>query len=208
MSSVNREKGRIKSTLRQRQAQATADMIVEAAKALFMERGYTTTTIESIAEGAGVAVSTVYAVFGSKRGILQALRASWHERSKIREVTYGNLENLTASERLERLAQATRQQWESGAAVTAIYRSAAEADPEAAAELRQALEGRRKGMENFARGLEAHLRPGLDVTSAAAILQALCLAEVYGQLVHSSGWQPEAYQSWLYQALKHELLGK
>ena len=86
-----------------------------------------------------------------------------------------------------------------------IYTIAAAADLEAAAELSDALAGRRKGMETFAMSLEPHLRPGLD-TARAAILQALCLPDVFNTLVRQSGWQTEAYQAWLSQALKRELL--
>jgi AcrR family transcriptional regulator len=194
------------SNLRQRQAQATAELIAAAAKALFLEQGYTGTTIEAIAGRAEVAVSTVYAVFGSKRGILRAIRTAWHEGSRIREVTYGDPGEATPEERLEQLAQATRQQWETGAEVVAIYNGAAAADPEAAAELSQALQGRQKGMETFASSLEAHLRRGLDAARAAAILQALCMPEVFNQLVRRAGWEAEAYQAWLAEALKREVL--
>lgn len=195
-----------KTTLRQRQAQQTARMIVTAAKELFLEQGYSGTTIESIAARAGVAVSTVYAVFGSKRGILRAIRTEWHERSHIRDITVGTLGGDEPRERLEQLAQATRQQWETGAEVIAIYNGAATSDAEAAAELNQALAGRRKALKSFALGLKPHLRPGLDVTHAAAIVQALCLAEVYHELVRRVGWTGEEYQQWLAQALKCQLL--
>lgn len=182
-------------------------MIVDAARSLFLEQGYTGATIEAIAERADVAVSTVYAVFGSKRGILSAIRAAWHERTHIRDVTYGDLSDTPPGERVRMLAQGTRRQWELGSEVTAIYNGAASADPEAAAELKQALAGRRKGMENFASGLEPHLRPGLSAARAADLLMALCMPELYNQLVQHSGWTPEAYQSWLEQALLRELLG-
>lgn len=206
MSTVKSPTTQNRPTLRQRQAQATASMIVVAAKTLFLEQGYTGTTIEAIAERAGVAVSTVYAVFGSKRGLLRAIRSAWHERSHIREITYGDPGEASPTERVEKLAQATCQQWETGSEVTAIYQGAAAADPEAAAELSEALAGRRKGMETFAKNLEPHLRPGLDVGRAAAILQALCLPDVFNELVRHSGWTLEAYQDWLAQILKRELL--
>jgi AcrR family transcriptional regulator len=181
-------------------------MIVAAAKALFLEQGYTGTTIEAIAGRADVAVSTVYAVFGSKRGILRAIRTAWHEGSRIREVVYSDPGEARPEDRLEKLAQATRQQWETGAEVMAIYNGAAAADPEAAAELSEALKGRRKGMETFAKSLEPHLRSGLDTARAAAILQALCLPEVFNELVRHSGWPAEVYQVWLSKTLKRELL--
>ena len=204
MTDVNSQ---LKSTHRQRQAQATRDMIVAAAQALFLEQGYICTTIEIIAERAGVATSTVYAIFGSKRGILRAIRDTWHERTHIRELINSSPQSANPAERLELLAEATRRQWELGAEVTAIYTGAAAADPRAAAELTQALAGRREGLQGFAKNLEPHLRPNLDAAHAAAILQALCMPEVFDELVRHSGWSADEYQVWLAKALKHEILG-
>jgi AcrR family transcriptional regulator len=182
-------------------------MIVTAAQALFLEQGYICTTIDIIAERAGVATSTVYAIFGSKRGILRAIRDTWHERTHIREVINSSQQSTSPEERLDQLAEATRRQWELGAEVTAIYTGAAAADPRAAAELTQALAGRREGLQSFAKSLEPHFRSGIDVAQATSILQALCLPEVFNELVRNSGWSMEAYQAWLAKALKRELLG-
>ncbi len=203
MTIVNNQK---RITHRQRQAQATRSMIVAAAQALFLEQGYICTTIETIAERAGVATSTVYAVFGSKRGILRAIRDTWHERSHIREILNNTDQSDNPQDRLEQLAQATRKQWETGAEVTAIYTGAAAADRRAAAELTQALVGRREGLQGFAKSLEPHLRPGLDAAHAASILQALCLPEVFDELVRRSGWSVDEYQDWLAKTLKREML--
>ena len=136
MSNVNHSS---KLTHRQRQAQATRNLIVSAAQALFLEQGYICTTIETIAERAGVATSTVYAIFGSKRGILRAIRDAWHERTHIREALITSQESPNPQESLKKLAEATRQQWEMGAEVTAIYTGAAAADPRAAARLNNAV---------------------------------------------------------------------
>jgi AcrR family transcriptional regulator len=203
MSNVNHP---IKLTHRQRQALATRNLIVSAAQALFLEQGYICTTIEAIAERAGVATSTVYAIFGSKRGILRAIRDSWHERSHIREVLDASQRSPDPQKSLEKLAEATRQQWEIGAEVTAIYTGAAAADPHAAAELSEALTGRREGMQTFAKSLEPYLRESLDVAHAASILQALCRSEVYDELVRHSGWSVDEYQTWLLEIFKRELL--
>ena len=194
--------------LRQRQAQATRDLIVSAAQELFLEQGYTGTTIEAIAEKAEVAGSTVYAVFGSKRAILRAIREAWHGQSHIRDTVFDMPPEAGADERLERFTQATRRQWEGGTAVISIYNGAAAADPEAAAELAQALQGRHRGMQAFAEGMVPYLRPGLEVPRATAVIQALCLPEVYDDLVRKSGWTADAYQAWLLQALRRELLNK
>jgi AcrR family transcriptional regulator len=203
MTDVNNQ---LKSTHRQRQAQATHNMIVAAAQALFLEQGYICTTMDVIAERAGVATSTVYAIFGSKRGILRAIRDTWHERTHIRELINNSQQSSSPAMRLEQLAAATRRQWELGAEVTAIYTGAAAADPRAAAELTQALAGRREGLQGFAKNLEQHLPPDLDTAHAAAILQALCMPEVFDELVRRSGWSADEYQVWLAKILKHEML--
>ena len=181
-------------------------MIVAAAQVLFLEQGDICTTIEAIAERAGVATSTVYAIFGSKRGILRAIRDTWHERSHMREVLSSSPMNANPDERIGQLAEATRKQWEIGAEVTAIYTGAAAADPRAAAELTQALTGRREGLQSFAKSLEPHLQSGLDVEHAASILQALCLPEVFDELVRHSGWSADDYQAWLVNTIKRQLL--
>src|SRR5688500_3483474 len=47
--------------------------VVEAARSLFLERGYGATTIEAISESADVPPATVYRLFSSKHGILKSL---------------------------------------------------------------------------------------------------------------------------------------
>ncbi len=61
------------STRRQEQARQTRRLILEAARALFCERGYAGATVEAIAEEAQVAPETVYAIYASKRGLLAQL---------------------------------------------------------------------------------------------------------------------------------------
>ncbi len=47
--------------------------VVDAARTLFLDRGYAATTIEAISALADVPAATVYRLFSSKRGILKAL---------------------------------------------------------------------------------------------------------------------------------------
>ena len=46
--------------------------MLTAAYELFVAAGYSSTTMQAIAGRAGVAVQTVYAVFGSKRELLRS----------------------------------------------------------------------------------------------------------------------------------------
>ncbi len=193
-------------THRQRQALWTRRLIVDAARELFLERGYTATTMEAIAKKADVAVSTVYAIFKNKRTILRAIREAWHEQTHAREINEEASRQPDPERRLEMVAHATRRQWETGGAVVAIYQGAAAANSEAAAELKEALRGRRSVLDRLVEGMKEALREDLDVDRAAAILRALCRAEVYRELVDESGWSPEEYESWLRETLKGQLL--
>src|SRR6478735_4095503 len=59
------------ATRRGEQVRATCRRIVDAATALLIENGYSSTTLDQIAENAGVAVQTVYFHFGNKRTVLK-----------------------------------------------------------------------------------------------------------------------------------------
>jgi len=193
-------------THRQRQALLTRRLIAEAAGRLFLARGYAATTMDAIAGEAGVAVSTVYAVFKNKRAILKEIRMAWHARTQAREINAEAARHPDPERRLEMLASSNRRQWELGAGMIAIYQGAAAADREAAAELDEALRGRRAALDRIVEGIEEALRSGLDSTRAAAILRALCRAEVYQELVEESGWSPDEYEAWLVTMLKTQLL--
>jgi AcrR family transcriptional regulator len=193
-------------THRQRQAQATRALIVEAAKRLFLTHGYAATTIDAIAVEAGVAVSTIYAIFRNKRGILAGIREAWHQESGQRTLYAQAMEEADPANALALAARATRRQWETGGAMTQIYDAAASADPEAAEERAKSLEGRRTNLTPFVERLEPSLRPGLDVSHAAAIFFALTHFYVYQSLVTDAGWSDDEYERWLAESLCHQLL--
>jgi AcrR family transcriptional regulator len=195
-----------KLTHRQKQALATQTLIVNTARTLFLEQGYHTTTIEMIAAEAGVAVSTIYAIFRNKRGILQAMREAWHQESGQRDIYAQAREESDPQKRLALAAHATRRQWETGAALTRIYSAAASADSEAAAELAVALGGRRKNLTAFIEEMLHHLRPELGTDRAAEIFYALTLPEIYDTLVRQHGWTPDEYEVWLSALLCQQLL--
>lgn len=193
-------------THRQRQALATRRLVADAARDLFLERGYAATTMEAIAGEAGVAVSTVYAIFKNKRAILREIRMAWHEQTRAREINEEASQQQDPQRSLEMVAHANRRQWELGATLVAVYQGAAAADREAAAELSEALRGRRASLDRVVEGMKNALRSGLDVDQGAAILRAICRAEIYRELVEESGWSPDEYEVWLTETLKQQLL--
>src|SRR4051794_22830654 len=66
-------KRRYESTHRHEQAGQTRKAILDAAAGLFVDPGYAATPLTAIAAEAGVAIQTVYKVFGSKKALLSAL---------------------------------------------------------------------------------------------------------------------------------------
>src|SRR5690242_10854927 len=64
------------STLRAAQARATRRAIVDAAARLFTQRGYGATTVDAIAEAAGVSRKTVFTSVGGKTEALK-LAIDW-----------------------------------------------------------------------------------------------------------------------------------
>jgi AcrR family transcriptional regulator len=58
---------------RQAMAEQTRHDILQTARQLFARQGYAATSVTDIAREAGVAVQTIYARLGSKRGMLMAL---------------------------------------------------------------------------------------------------------------------------------------
>src|ERR1700730_4591894 len=58
---------------RQARTRRTRAAVVEAARSLFVERGYAATTIEAISELSDTPQATVYRLFSSKLGILKAV---------------------------------------------------------------------------------------------------------------------------------------
>jgi AcrR family transcriptional regulator len=60
-------------TLRERQAEATRQLLVSVARQLFAERGYAATSIEEIIQGAGVARGALYHHFSGKDALFRAV---------------------------------------------------------------------------------------------------------------------------------------
>jgi AcrR family transcriptional regulator len=61
------------STLRREAAVATRQSILAAARRVFLEKGYASATMAAIAQGAGVALDTIYATVGKKPSLFRLL---------------------------------------------------------------------------------------------------------------------------------------
>lgn len=194
------------SSYRQLQARATRERIANAARGLFRERGYVATTIEAIAEAAGVAVATVYSALGSKKAVLEEIRRLWIEESEVRSLLEEALALPDLGRRLELAARWHRQQLQHGHDVIQIYQQAARVDPDIAELWVTLLKGRANEKRRFVEALADGLKPGLNVKTATDIYVALEGLEIYEELVLLRGWAPERYERWLAETLKQQLL--
>jgi AcrR family transcriptional regulator len=188
--------------------------VVEAARALFLERGYAATTIDAISDRSDVPAATVYRLFSSKLGILKAL---------LDVSVAGDDRGLTLQGRPQVAALFAEHDPEkllagfAGVSVAInerssdIYRilvSAAGSDPEAAA-----LQSDYMRMRDLGQGLIAAtlaragtLRAGLEEHDAADVIHALMSPELYRLLVMDRSWASERYERWLAEILIAQLL--
>lgn len=187
--------------------------VVDAARTLFLERGYVATTIEAISDHSDVPPATVYRLFSSKLGILKAL---------LDTSIAGDDRPLAVQERPDiatLFAERDPHKLLAGfAAVTTainvrtndvylVLTSAAGSDPAAAELLGEIRQQRDQGQSRIARSLSrAHaLKRGLRERDAADLIHALMSPDVYRLLVGDRGWTPERYEAWLAETLTQQL---
>jgi AcrR family transcriptional regulator len=188
--------------------------VVDAARDLFLERGYAATTVEAISEHSDVPPATIYRLFSSKLGILRAL---------LDVSIAGNDQGLTLQGRPEiaaLFAEPDPRKLLAGfaaisvaintrsAEVHRILVSASGSDLQAAALLTSYTRMRDQGQRLIASALARAraLQPGMRERDAADIIHALMSPELYRLLVVDRGWPPERYQEWLTLALTDRLL--
>jgi len=202
------------SSLRKQQASHTRMRILDAAQRLFGERGYAPSTVEAIAAAAGVAVDTVYAAFGSKRGLLQALlnvRVGGGEAELdllARAGPQAVRREPDQRAQLAAFAADVSSIIERARPVDDIIRGAAAVDSDIAALRGENEAYRYRNMRQLVAWLAAKgpLRDGLSEDDAAAIVWAMTSPEVHGKLRVARGWSAGRYTAWLKESLTRILL--
>jgi len=188
--------------------------VVEAVRALFVDRGYGATTIEAVSDLSDVPPATVYRLFSSKLGILKALldvSIAGDDRA-LPVLDRPEVAALFAEPDPERLlagfARISVTINERSGQIYQIMASAASSEPEAANLLGQYTQQRQQGQGHIARALARAgvLRPDLRERDAADIVHVLMSPEVYRLFVADRGWSPARYEKWLKNALVQQLL--
>jgi AcrR family transcriptional regulator len=187
------------STKRAEAADARRLRVLKAARALFSRHGIDNVTISQIAEKADVSAPTVYALFKSKDGILQAI---------MRDALFGPhfqaarklMDNVKDGPKLVALtAKVARAIYESESQELGLMRGASAFSP-ALRRIEQQFEDMRYDMQEARLKLlfdQGKAKAGLDLTTARRIMWMYTSREIYRMLVHDGGWTAQAYEAWL-----------
>jgi AcrR family transcriptional regulator len=199
------------SSRRQRQAAQTRADILAAARRLFAERGYAATTIEAIAAEAEASEATVYAGFGSKRGILLAFQQQMQENDdydeQVREF------HAAAGNPAEQIAVAVRISLSFPARhgdIITVMLAARGMDPDVDEFLHRGLVQEHRGawsMVTSALTSQGALRPGLTEQEAGDLAAALTRPEIYRILSSEAGWTHDRITEELTTVARSALLG-
>ena len=204
---------RYDASRRREQAGLNREAIVAAARQRFLDDGFTSTTIATIAADAGATADTIYKSFGGKAGLLRAMCEDAlkgegpipaEQRSDAMQASETDPRRM-----LRGLGTLTTEVAPRINPLLLLLSTAAEADP-AMAQLRADFDAARLArMTQVAQILatKTQLRPGLSVEEAAEIMWAYSSPELYGLLVLTRGWRPERYSEFVGESLVDALLG-
>jgi AcrR family transcriptional regulator len=199
------------SALRKEQAARTRMLITEAAAGLFVGEGYARTTVRAIAERAGVAPDTVYAVFSSKVGVLTAVlnarlapsgEASVMDRAESRAVR----DEPDQRRQLHRFAHDMAGVSAQIRPIYEVLRTAGAAEPEVGQVFTEMERHRLAHMRQLAGWLARRGPLGVSQDRAADILFVLASPDVARMLCDVRGWSQAQHAAWLETMLRCALL--
>ena len=188
-----------RSERRQEGAAATRQAIIDAARALFVERGYARTTVADIAAAAHVAVPTVYVSVGPKPAILGELRNQIPAQAGVPEDIQSELAQLNDPIAvISGTVAVIRRMMETSGALMLAIEAAAPFEPVATEAWEDGLVLHRAGWSMAVGRLEAlgALEPTLHPRKAEDILSFLSLPATWRTLGRG-GWTFEEIETWI-----------
>lgn len=211
MSSSQR---RYHSPQRDDSARETRARIVTAAHALFLERGFASTSVAHIAAAAGVARPTVLTVFGTKaqllRTVVDVAMAGNDEPVPVPRQRWFQpvWQATTAADCLDAYAHACLLICRRSAAVIELVRRASDEGEEIREQWSQLQANRRTGAGSIAARVRelGGLAPGLTLPRATDRIWMMNDPAHYTALVGDCGWSERAFESWLSAELHHAVL--
>jgi len=187
------------TSLRARRAQLTRDEILNAARRLFADRGYSRTSVRDIAREAGVSAQTVYDSVGSKRALVARLNDVIDVEAGVADIARRAAESSDAAEIASTGARITRSILEHCGDIIRALVTGAAAEPDLAAVLD---EGHRRHLAGATQTVETldrlgFLAPELDRTEAVESLAAATDFRFALVLRDDYGWSLDRIENWI-----------
>ncbi|MEV0010417.1 helix-turn-helix domain-containing protein [Streptomyces sp. NPDC047973] len=198
---------------RAERSRRTREKIAEAARDLFVAQGYGATSLQEVADRAGVAVQTVYFVFRNKRALFKdvvdmtiagdAEPVATMDRDWFR----GACAEPTAAGQVRAHVRGVREILGRVAPMIPLIAAASATDPEIAAQWPAGPDPRWTVQRAAAEALtdKPDARPDVGVDRAADLLYGLLSPELYLVFVRDRGWSPETWEQWARDALTAQL---
>jgi AcrR family transcriptional regulator len=199
------KKRKYDSADRQLRAADTRQRILDAARQLISRKGFAEATFEAIAAEAGVAVPTVYAAFGSKSGIMQALMGRATFSADYEKLVHESNASSDPEARLRIAAKIARGIFDSLRCEVEVLRGATAVAPEFIRERERVRYERQAGLIQFL-DKQRVLRPGITASMARDILWTLTSYDIHRRLVIERNWSSDRYEQWLGDTLVASLL--
>ena len=204
-----------RSELRAAQAQETRRSIVETASRLFVAHGYGATTVDTIADAAGVSRKTVFTAVGGKLELLK-VALDWAVAGDDRPIALQDRDAIRSLLGLDD-PRTLLEAWahvlvEIDTRVAPLFQAleVAAGMDSAARELvdqsrQQRLDGARRVVKRLAE-LDA-LNADLRADEAADVAWLVGDPALYDRLVQERGWSTRRFEEWLARTLVRQLLG-
>ena len=200
-----------------RRGAETRRRVEEVAAERFTHDGYAASTMQAIADEAGVHVQTVYLAYGTKSALLAACAARLvagtedpqthpSERRWAREISCEPDPRAKLALYVEHIAEVTPR----STPLLDVLRATAPAEPDVAAFLAHMEDGRRQGpLELLGRQVPPDTwRPGLTPDEVADIVSTVASPDTLRSLIDRCGWDKAAAKAWILRVLERELLGE
>jgi AcrR family transcriptional regulator len=195
-------------TRREVTAAETRREILSASRRLFAEHGYTTTSVQQIADAAGVAVQTVYSSVGSKAALVLALNDLIDEEAGVEQLRVELAQEGDPAQLIAKAVHLTRQLNERCGDIVRVLLSAEPAEPDAAAAVADGMRRHEQGATGMAQRLSGlgSLRPDVTQERAAAVLSMMTSPTSWRDLTERAGWTFDEGETWLASSLRQLLL--
>jgi AcrR family transcriptional regulator len=203
-----------RSDLRAAQAQATRRSIVGAATRLFVEDGYGPTTIDAVADAAGVSRKTVFTAVGGKLDLLK-VALDWAVAGDDAPVPLSDRASMRALREqtdpvvlLNGIARSLAAIGDRVGPLFGVLEVAAGLDPAARTLLEQSQRRRLDDAHTVVdrlRGLDA-LTAGLTYDEAVDLAWLATDPVLFDRLARVRGWTSTRFEEWLAEWLRRQLL--